>query len=79
MGGTCSVFPKIMQIVSRRTVYSQAEILEMTQEPVKVMLFRLVRHFDRLVTFTILKELKSSERADSVAHTYCRCLFFQAH
>ncbi len=48
----------IMQIVSRRTVYSQAEILEMTQKPMKVMLFRLVGHFDRPVTFTTLIELK---------------------
>jgi predicted nucleic acid-binding protein/ribosomal protein S18 acetylase RimI-like enzyme len=48
----------VMQIVSRRTVYSQAEILKMTQEPLKVMLFRLVGHFDRPVTFITLKELK---------------------
>jgi GNAT superfamily N-acetyltransferase len=49
----------VMQIVSRRTVYSQAEILEITREPTKVMLFRLVGHFDRPVTFSFLKEVKA--------------------
>lgn len=35
----------IMQRVSRRTVYSQADIGIMAKRPTKVMLFRLVRHF----------------------------------
>ena len=48
----------IMRIVSRRTVYSQKEIVEMTQEPMKVMLFRLIGHFDHPVTFTALREMK---------------------
>jgi hypothetical protein len=36
---------KIMQLVSRRTVYSQSEIESMADKPVRVMLFRLVGHF----------------------------------
>ena len=35
----------IMQLVRRRTVYSQKEIEAMTPKPTKVMLFRLVGHF----------------------------------
>jgi GNAT superfamily N-acetyltransferase len=35
----------IMQLVSRRTVYSQTQIESMADSPVRVMLFRLIGHF----------------------------------
>jgi len=44
----------IMQIVSRRTVYSQKEIEAMTKTPTKVMLFRLVGHFSTPIPFSSL-------------------------
>ena len=46
---------KIMQLVSRRTVYSQSEIESMTNKPVRVMLFRLVGHFTNPIPLTSLK------------------------
>jgi GNAT superfamily N-acetyltransferase len=42
---TLSDATEIMQIVSRRTVYSQKEIEAMCNKPIKVMLFRLIGHF----------------------------------
>lgn len=41
----------IMQKVSRRTVYNQTDIEKMAKKPTKVMLFRLVRHFDKHVKY----------------------------
>lgn len=52
--GTHSDATNIMQIVSRRTVYSQKEIEAMAIKPTKVMLFRLVGHFSSPVTSNIL-------------------------
>ena len=46
---------KIMQLVSRRTVYSQSEIESMTSKPVRVMLFRLVGHFNNPIPLASLK------------------------
>ncbi|MBA4274293.1 MAG: N-acetyltransferase [Alphaproteobacteria bacterium] len=46
---------KIMQLVSRRTVYSQSEIEAMTNKSVRVMLFRLVGHFNKPITLASLK------------------------
>lgn len=44
----------IMQIVSRRTVYNQQEIETMAVKPTKVMLFRLIGHFNKPVSSTSL-------------------------
>jgi hypothetical protein len=46
---------KIMQLVSRRTVYSQSEIEAMTNKSVRVMLFRLVGHFNKPISLVSLK------------------------
>lgn len=46
---------KIMQLVSRRTVYSQREIEVMTNKSVRVMLFRLVGHFNKSIPLARLK------------------------
>ena len=35
----------IAGLVSRRTVYSMGEIIELARKPTKVMLFRLIKHF----------------------------------
>lgn len=42
---------EIARLVSRRTVYTDAEIAAMTRAETKVMLFRLIRHFDNPVTY----------------------------
>ncbi|MEM4988336.1 N-acetyltransferase [Collimonas sp. H4R21] len=44
----------IMQLVSRRTVYSQRDIEVMATTPTKVMLFRLVGHFPTPIRYTKL-------------------------
>jgi GNAT superfamily N-acetyltransferase len=44
----------IMQLVSRRTVYSQKDIEAMASKPTKVMLFRLVGHFPTPITYSSL-------------------------
>lgn len=46
----------IMQIVSRRTVYSYSNIEDMVDTPIKVMLFRLANHFTLPIPFAALKE-----------------------
>ena len=46
---------RIMQLVSRRTVYSQSEIEAMTNKSVRVMLFRLVGHFNKPIPLASLK------------------------
>lgn len=46
----------IMQLVSRRTVYSQREIEAMVSKPIKVMLFRLAKHFTIPVTYSSLRD-----------------------
>lgn len=47
---------RIMQLVSRRTVYSQTEIETMTNKSVRVMLFRLVGHFNNPIPLASLKQ-----------------------
>lgn len=46
---------QIARMVSRRTVYSHQEIVEMAQRPTKVMLFRLIEHFATPVTYHQLR------------------------
>jgi GNAT superfamily N-acetyltransferase len=46
----------IMQLVSRRTVYSQKDIEKMAVKPTKVMLFRLVGHLSAPITYSILTQ-----------------------
>lgn len=50
---------EIARLVSRRTVYSDTQIAEMTREnrrgETKVMLFRLIKHFDSPVTYQQLQ------------------------
>jgi hypothetical protein len=46
----------IMQIVSRRTVYSQNEIEAMSSTPTKVMLFRLIGHFQTPISYSSLTQ-----------------------
>lgn len=48
----------IMQLVSRRTVYSQTDIEEMAASPTKVMLFRLVGHYPVPIAYSVLKQKK---------------------
>ncbi|MGK5048868.1 hypothetical protein ACQ4WP_23665 [Janthinobacterium sp. GB4P2] len=45
---------KIMQVVRRRTVYSQKDIELMAHTPTKVILFRLVGHFPEPVALSSL-------------------------
>lgn len=49
---------EIARIVSRRTVYSDQQIEEMAQTETKVMLFRLVKHFEPSVSFEQLRRLR---------------------
>lgn len=49
---------EIAQIVSRRTVYTEQQIEEMAHAETKVMLFRLIHHFDNPVTYQELKRLR---------------------
>lgn len=49
---------EIARVVSRRTVYSDAQIEEMARQETKVMLFRLIGHFDTPITFNELKRLR---------------------
>lgn len=49
---------EIAQIVSRRTVYSEPQIAEMAQRETKVMLFRLIHHFDSAVSYHDLRRLR---------------------
>lgn len=46
----------IMQLVSRRTVYSREEIEAMANRPTKVMLFRLAKHFSTPVAYDVLRK-----------------------
>ncbi len=46
----------IMQIVSRRTVYSQRDIEAMAKSPTKVMLFRLASHFSSPISYSTLTQ-----------------------
>lgn len=46
----------IMQLVSRRTVYSREEIEVMARRPTKVMLFRLAKHFSNPVSYDNLRK-----------------------
>lgn len=48
----------IARIVSRRTVYSQRQIEEMAQTETKVMLFRLIGHFENPLSYEQLKRLR---------------------
>lgn len=49
---------EIARIVSRRTVYSDRQIEEMARTQTKVMLFRLIKHFENPVSFEELKRLR---------------------
>lgn len=49
---------EIARIVSRRTVYSDRQIEEMARTETKVMLFRLVRHFENPVQYANLRRLR---------------------
>ncbi|WP_198419650.1 GNAT family N-acetyltransferase [Pseudomonas sp. St29] len=49
---------KIARIVSRRTVYSDLQIEEMAQAETKVMLFRLICHFEPPLEYATLKRLR---------------------
>jgi hypothetical protein len=46
----------IARLVSRRTVYDMRAIADMARKETRVMLFRLVRHFDEPVSHSWLKE-----------------------
>ncbi|MGI0134088.1 MAG: GNAT family N-acetyltransferase, partial [Candidatus Micrarchaeaceae archaeon] len=48
---------EIARIVSRRTVYTQLQIEEMARTETTVMLFRLIRHFENVISFQRLREL----------------------
>lgn len=48
----------IYQWVSKRTVYSYEEIQDMADSEVKVILFRLIKHIERPVSFARLKEVE---------------------
>ncbi len=54
---------KILQWVSKRTVYSNKEIQSMKGKAVKIILFRLVGHFENQIAFSKLKQLKIVEGA----------------
>jgi GNAT superfamily N-acetyltransferase len=45
---------EIARVVNRRTVYTDAQIAEMTRAETKVMLFRLIKHFENPVPLTQL-------------------------
>ena len=49
---------EIAQIVSRRTVYSDQQIVEMARAETKVMLFRLICHFEPPLDYAHLKRLR---------------------
>lgn len=53
--GTFSDANDVASRVKRRTVYSMEEIAEMVKRPTKVMLFRLVKHFQHPLDLTWLK------------------------
>lgn len=46
---------KIARLVSRRTVYSEQEIVKMAERETKVILFRLIRHFSTAVSYETLR------------------------
>ena len=49
---------EIAQVVSRRTVYTEQQIEHLARTETKVMLFRLIHHFDNPVTYEELKRLR---------------------
>lgn len=60
---------EIARIVSRRTVYSDAQIEELAESETKVMLFRLICHFDSPVSYQELRRLRVVEGAiQSITH-----------
>ncbi|MGH7945972.1 MAG: GNAT family N-acetyltransferase [Opitutaceae bacterium] len=46
----------IARLVSRRTVYSQREIVDMAERPTKVILFRLIEHLPNRVSYEWLRQ-----------------------
>ena len=50
---------EIARLVSRRTVYTDAEIADMTGANTKVMLFRLIKHFEQPVIYPQLLRLRA--------------------
>jgi predicted nuclease of predicted toxin-antitoxin system len=55
---TSSKIEKIMEAVSKRTVYKEAEIRTMCEKDTKVILFRLSTHLEKPIPFAWLKENK---------------------
>ena len=49
---------EIAQIVSRRTVYSDDEIVQMAEHETKVMHFRFICHFENPVPYNELRRLR---------------------
>ena len=47
---------KIARLVSRRTVYSDREIVRIARRPTKVMLFRLIEHLPKSVPYDWLRK-----------------------
>ncbi len=54
--GDYNRFDDIVQLVSKRTVYSHGEIHEMAKKKTKVILFRLVQHLSGPIPFNWLKK-----------------------
>lgn len=60
---------EIARIVSRRTVYTDRQIEQMAQTETKVMLFRLICHFEPPLSFAELKRLRVVRGAiQSITH-----------
>jgi hypothetical protein len=49
---------EIARIVSRRTVYTDRQIEQMAQTETKVMLFRLISHFENSVSYAELRRMR---------------------
>lgn len=50
---------EIARLVSRRTVYTEIEIANLTRSETKVMLFRLIKHFDKPIGYQqLLRQLR---------------------
>jgi ribosomal protein S18 acetylase RimI-like enzyme len=54
---------EIARIVSRRTVYSVQQIEQIAQSETKVMLFRMIQHFDAPITYADLCRMRVVRRA----------------
>jgi GNAT superfamily N-acetyltransferase len=54
---------EIARIVSRRTVYSVQQIEQLAQSETKVMLFRMIQHFNAPITYADLRHMRVVRRA----------------